>query len=522
MQQSPGSPGQTASSERSVSVWEATVPQRTFPPLAGDAETDVCVVGAGIAGMTTAYLLAKAGRRVIVLDKTSVGGGETGQTTAHLSSALDDYFHVLEKVHGAQGARLAFESHQAAIDRVGEIAAAEGIDCGYRRVDGYWFLGPGQAHDLLERERDAARRAGASAELMERIPGVPFDSGPALRFGHQGQFHVLAYLSGLADAILRLGGRIHTGNRVTEFEGGPRATARGDGFGVFAGALVVCTNPPSHDRFALHTKQAPYRTYVVAGRVPAGTVPVALYWDTQEPYHYVRTHPVEGDASRVWVIVGGEDVKQGHDDDHEPRFAALVEWARPRFGIPSAELRWSGMVMEPADYLAFIGPDPAGRENVYVATGDSGHGMTHGTIAGMLISDLVLGRPNAWATLYDPSRRTLSTASVKEFLGENLDVARQYARLSPTFRDVERAEEVAPGTGAVLQRGLRKVAVYRDEQGVAHEMSALCTHLQCVIRWNSQERSWDCPCHGSRFAPTGEVLTGPAIHPLEKLDEDGE
>jgi glycine/D-amino acid oxidase-like deaminating enzyme/nitrite reductase/ring-hydroxylating ferredoxin subunit len=507
-----------ASTERSVSVWESTVPQRTFPPLAGDAEADVCVVGAGIAGMTVAYLLAKAGRRVIVLDKASVGGGETGQTTAHLSSALDDYFHVLEKVHGQGGARLAFESHQAAIDRVGEIAAAEGIDCDYTRVDGYWFLAPGEPRELLEKERDAARRAGAAAELVEAIPGVPFDSGPALRFPRQGQFHVLKYLSGLADAIQRLGGRIHTGNLVTEVEGGARAAARGEGFSVSAGAVAVCTNPPVHDRFALHTKQAPYRTFVVAGRVPAGTVAPALFWDTMEPYHYVRTQPVEGDPSRAWLIVGGEDVKQGHADDADERFERLLAWARARFGLQAAELSWSGMVMEPADYMAFIGPDPAGRENVYVATGDSGHGMTHGTIAGMLISDLVLGRPNAWATLYDPSRKTLSVDSVKEFVMENVDVAAQYAKLSPTFRDAASADEVAPGTGAVVQRGLHKVAVYRDEQGVAHEMSALCTHLQCVIRWNSEEKSWDCPCHGSRFGPTGEVLTGPAIYPLKRLD----
>lgn len=507
-----------ASSERSESVWEATVPQRVFPPLRGDAEADVCVVGAGIAGMTVAYLLAKEGRRVIVLDKTSVGGGETGQTTAHLSSALDDWFHVLEKVHGEGGARLAYESHAAAIDRIGAIAAAEGIQCDYARLDGYWFLGPDESPELLDRERDAARRAGAAAERVDRIPGVPFDSGPALRVAGQGQFHVLKYLSGLADAIVRLGGRIHTGNLVTEIEGGTRATAKGDGFSVSAGSVAVCTNPPVHDRFALHTKQAPYRSYVVAGRVPASTLTPALWWDTREAYHYVRTQPVEGDPSQLWLIVGGEDVKQAHADDHEARYARLVEWARPRFGLREAELRWSGMVMEPADYLAFIGPDPAGRENVYVATGDSGHGMTHGTLAGMLITDLVAGRPNPWASLYQPSRVTLSVDFAKEFVKENLDVAKQFAKLSPTFHDADSAAEVPPGTGMVVQRGLKKVAVYRDDQGVAHEMSALCTHLQCVIRWNSEERSWDCPCHGSRFAPTGEVLTGPAIYPLKRLE----
>lgn len=511
------------SSERSVSVWEATVPQREFPPLAGHAEADVCVVGAGIAGMTAAYLLAKAGKRVIVLDKTGVGGGETGQTTAHLSSALDDYFHVLEKVHGEQGARLAYESHQAAIDQIGAIAAAEGIDCDYARVEGYWFRAADDGHDpdFLRTELDAARRAGAAAELVDRIPGVPFDSGQALRFAAQGQFHVLKYLSGLADALQRLGGRIHTGNLVTEVEGGAPASAKGEGFSVSAGAVIVATNPPVHDRFALHTKQAPYRTYVIAGRVPAETVRPALMWDTREDYHYVRTQPVEGDPSRVWVIVGGEDVKQGHADDHEARFARLLEWARPRFGIQQAEMTWSGMVMEPADYLAFSGRDPSGRENVYVHTGDSGHGMTHGTLGAMLISDLVLGRPNEWETLYDPSRKTLSKDSIMEFATENLDVAAQFLKLAPTFHDVRSADQVAPGTGAVMQRGIQKVAVYRDEAGAVHEMSALCTHLQCVIRWNSEEKSWDCPCHGSRFGPTGEVLTGPAIYPLKRLDGGG-
>ncbi|WP_420126863.1 FAD-dependent oxidoreductase [Longimicrobium sp.] len=511
------------SSEKSVSVWEATVPQREYPPLAGEAEADVCVVGAGIAGMTAAYLLAKAGRRVIVLDKSGVGGGETGQTTAHLSSALDDYYHVLEKVHGEKGARLAYESHHAAIARIGAIAAEEGIGCDYARVDGYWFRQPDDGHgpDFLEKELEAARRAGAEVEMVPRIPDVPFDSGPALRFAGQGQFHVLKYLAGVADAIRRLGGRIHTGNLVTEGEGGARATARGEGFSVSAGAVIVATNPPMHDLFALHTKQAPYRTYVIAGKVPAGTVRPALFWDTLESYHYIRTQPVEGDAGQVWVIVGGEDVKQGHADDHDERYARLLEWARPRFGVQSAELKWSGMVMEPFDYMAFSGRDPAGRDNVYVHTGDSGHGMTHGVLGGMLIGDLILGRPNEWETLYEPSRKTLSTDSLTEFARENLDVAKQYLKLSPTLSDADSAAEVAPGTGAVVQRGLHKVAVYRDEAGVAHEMSALCTHLQCVIRWNSEERSWDCPCHGSRFAPTGEVLTGPAIYPLKRLDASG-
>jgi Rieske Fe-S protein len=213
------------------------------------------------------------------------------------------------------------------------------------------------------------------------------------------------------------------------------------------------------------------------------------------------------------VIVGGEDVKQAHEDDAEDRFDRLVAWARPRFGVERAELRWSGMVMEPFDYLAFIGRDGS-RDNVYLATGDSGHGITHGTIAGMLLTDLVVGRPNPWTTLYDPSRKTLSRHSVTEFVTETLDVAAQVARMAPVGGDVSGPDEIRPGEGAIYRNGARKVAGYRDESGALHELSAACTHLGCAVAWNSTERSWDCPCHGSRFAPTGEVLTGPAISPL--------
>lgn len=510
------------SSERSLSVWEQSSPQKSYPPLTGDARADVVVVGAGIAGMSVAYHLAKAGQRVIVLDDNAVGGGETGQTTAHLTSAMDDYYQVLEKVHGKDGARIARESHQGAIDAIERIVRDESIDCDFQRVDGYWFLGPNRDRRFLEKERDAAHRAGATdAEFVSRIPIDGWESGPALRFPNQAQFHALRYLEGLSRAIEAAGGRIHTGTHVNEVKGGPQPRVSGDGFSVSAAAVVVCTNSPISDFVKMHTKQAPYRTFVVAAKIPAGSVPPILFWDTEDPYHYLRTQAVDGDAERVWLIVGGEDHKTGHHDDAADRYARLEAWTRARFpAVTEFELRWSGQVLEPVDYMAFIGRDP-GNENVYIVTGDSGQGMTHGTIAGILIPDLILGRANEWEKLYDPARKTLSFDTAKMFLEENLDVGAQYASLLPTGGDVKGGDAIARGEGAILQRGVSKIAAYRDDDGVLHQRSAYCTHLGCVVKWNSEEKSWDCPCHGSRFSATGDtVLNGPALVGLPPVEDD--
>jgi Rieske Fe-S protein len=260
---------------------------------------------------------------------------------------------------------------------------------------------------------------------------------------------------------------------------------------------------------------------VIAGRVPSGSVPKALYWDTPDPYHYVRLHHVRTGAGvgHDMLIVGGEDHKTGQKDDAEERFRCLEEWARERFPmLETVEYRWSGQVLEPMDYMALIGPQPGDSENVYLATGDSGQGMTHGTIAGMLLTDLIIGRKNQWAKLYDPSRVTISTSSAMEFAKENLNVAVQYADwVRPG--EVSSPHDILPGTGAVIRRGAKKIAVYRADDGTLHERSAVCTHLKCIVDWNSAEKSWDCPCHGSRFDPYGQVLNGPAIKALEPVEE---
>jgi glycine/D-amino acid oxidase-like deaminating enzyme/nitrite reductase/ring-hydroxylating ferredoxin subunit len=498
------------------SIWMQGIRLPVRSALSGVEKADVCVVGAGIAGLTTAYMLARAGRKVIVLDDGEIGSGETSRTTAHLVNALDDRYFELERLHGERGARLAAQSHARAIDEIEEIVRSEQIDCEFERLDGYLFVPPGDDPEILSRELKAAHRVGlTNVELIESAPLASFDTGPSLRFPRQGQFHPLKYLAGLAQCFEKLGGKIFTNSHATKMEGGPRARVETTPGGVVdADAVVVATNTPVNDWVTIHTKQAAYRTYVIGIRVPHGSVRRALYWDTPNPYHYVRLQ--RETSARDILIVGGEDHKTGQADDFEERFARLRAWTSERFPkLEQTVYCWSGQVMEPVDGLAYIGRNPGDASNVYIATGDSGNGMTHGTIAGMLLRDLILGKNNEWATLYDPSRITLRAA--KEFVSENLNVAAQYGDLLSGGK-IDNPQEVSPNSGAIQRRGLKKIAVYRDGKGALHEFSAVCPHLGCVVAWNDAEKSWDCPCHGSRFDALGKVLNGPAMGDLSPAE----
>jgi glycine/D-amino acid oxidase-like deaminating enzyme/nitrite reductase/ring-hydroxylating ferredoxin subunit len=498
---------------RQEPIW-TSVPAPDFPKLTEGASVDVAVVGAGIAGVTTAYLLAREGLSVVLLDDGPVGGGMTSVTTAHLSNALDDRYLRVERLRGGDGARKAAESHSAAIERIERIVADEGIDCDFVRLDGYLFPIPGEDPELLRRELDAARRAGLDVEIVPRAP-LPFDAGAAIRFPRQGQFHPLKYLYALAAAVERLGGRVVSGAHVDEIEDGAPARVRVGERTVAARSVVVATNVPINDRFAIHTKQAPYMTYVIGAVVPRGSIERALYWDTGDPYHYVRLQPMPEDGDRDCLIVGGEDHKSGHADDGRERHTRLEAWARERFPmVERIAFTWGGQVMETLDGLAYIGRNP-GDENVYVVTGDSGMGMTHGTIAGMLLTDLIQGRQNPWRELYEPSRKILGAAD--EWLKENLDVAAQFAGY---VMPGESAGKIPWDSGAVIQRGLSKVAAYRDEKGELHEMTAVCPHLGCIVQWNGEEKTWDCPCHGSRFDKAGKVVNGPANVDLAPVHEE--
>jgi glycine/D-amino acid oxidase-like deaminating enzyme/nitrite reductase/ring-hydroxylating ferredoxin subunit len=498
-----------------VSVWQETTPDLPLRAAARD-ECEVCVIGAGMAGITAAYLLNLQGRDVQVIEAFDLGAGETGRTTAHLSAVLDDGFVELAKLFGADGARLAAQSHAAAIDLIERIVRDEKIECDFERLDGMLFAATPAQADLLKQEHQAALQAGfANVAAVETAGVANARLGPALRFPDQAMFHAGRYLQGLARAFVARGGTIATGVRALAVEEGDPARVMLEGGREIRARHVICaTNSPFIDRVTMHTKQAAYRTYVVGFEVEQGAFPPVLLWDLDDPYHYVRlVRNVDGGEV---LIIGGEDHKTGQDEDPDSRFSRLIDWSRDQFsGLGDVRYRWSGQVMEPVDGLAYIGRNP-GDENIYVITGDSGHGMTHGTLGGMILSDLISGRENPWAALYDPARKTLRAAGT--FLDENANAVGHLVKDWMARGDTKERNAIAPGAGAIVRDGLKLLAVYRDEDGRFHERSAACTHLGCVVQWNVVESSWDCPCHGSRFGPDGTVLNGPAARPLERHD----
>ncbi len=490
-------------------VWQE-IPANPAFQSALPAAADVCVVGAGIAGLSVAYALARAGKRVVVLEAKSVGSGMTSCTTAHLACVLDDRFSSVLRVRGEEHTRLGVDAHAAAIDFIEDAVAREEIDCGFKRLDGYLVAASVRDQDLLDREAEAAKTLGVACEPLASAPG--FRGERCLRFPRQGRFEPMAYLAGLARAVVRLGGTMVTDTRADSIEDGSPCKVTIGKHVLTAGAVVVATNSPVNDRFAIHTKQFPYMTYAIGLRVRADQVADALVWDTEDPYHYVRLAGKPGADGFDTLVVGGEDHKTGHAQDGDARFARLGAWAREHFsGLGEVTHKWAGQVLETVDGLAFIGRNP-GDTNVYVVTGDSGMGMTHGTIAGILIPALVTHGSHPWEPVFAPGRTPVG--GVAEFVSENADVALQYADWV-RGGDVSSVEEIGTGCGAVVRSGLSKLAVYRDDDGKLNACSAKCPHLGAVVRWNAAEKTWDCPAHGSRFDAKGKVTQGPANTDLQ-------
>jgi glycine/D-amino acid oxidase-like deaminating enzyme/nitrite reductase/ring-hydroxylating ferredoxin subunit len=506
--------------EQSRSVWMDIEVAPDARPLDGPAEADVVVVGAGIAGLSIAYELAVRGRKVLVLDRGTIAGGMTARTTAHLAPVCDDSLTDLLSMRGLDLARGFEASQAAAVDRIEEIQASLRIDCDFRRLPGILFLDPEAEESVLDDEARSAAEIGVAADRARGLPQFEgLADGPFLRYPDQATFHPLKYLRGLAKALVEKGARLCSDTAVTEVEEndlGVRLTVEG-GHTVTARHAVVATNSPIHDLVAIHTKQAPYRTYAMGFEIAAGRLPDALYWDTADPYHYVRLVRGKAAEGRDILIVGGEDHKTGEADDAPVRFGRLEAWIKALIpDIGPERFKWSGQVMDTLDYCGFIGAQ-SGSNRVFVATGDSGQGMTHGVVASLIIPALIDGAECPFAEVYDPDRKPVKAAST--YVSENMTAAVNLVNYVLPG-EIRSADELEPGQGAILREGLTKIAAYRQPDGTLIRRSAVCTHLGCHLQWNSFETCWDCPCHGSQFAPDGAVLNGPAIAPLARVDED--
>ncbi|MBA3602700.1 MAG: FAD-dependent oxidoreductase [Parachlamydiaceae bacterium] len=488
-----------------------------FEPLKNNLKVKVGIVGGGITGLTIAYELSRRGISAVILEDGAIAGGESSRTSAHLSNALDDRYYNLEQVHGKENARLAAESHSAAIDYIESLCKEKNIDCDFERVEAYLFNPPLQESDNLIKELNAAKRCGIDVTMVDKSPIESYNTGPCVKFPSQAEFSPLKYLEKLSHCVVEMGGKIFDQTHVKEIretkDGCQLITVSGNI--VEAENVVIATNSPINNPFFPHLKQASYRTYIIAGSIPKGSVPKALYYDTLDPYHYIRVVE-ESDSDTDLLLVGGEDHRVGICADPNESYEILERWTKTRFPkMGPITHRWSGQIVEPIDSLAFIGRSKS-HSKIFIATGDSGNGLTHGTIAGMLISDLITGKSNPWEKLYDPSRKSLSALS--DFVEENAVTFAQY-RDWVTEGDVSSINEIKPNSGAIVRQGAQKIAAYKDSDGQIHTLSAVCPHLKGLVRWNEAEQTWDCPCHGSRFKATGEVINGPANCPLARYEK---
>lgn len=476
--------------------------------LEGDLTVDVAVVGGGISGLTTALLLQLEGARVAVLEAAEIGCGVTGHTTGKLTAGHGLAYSRIEGTHGVEAARAYAASQLAGIELVRRLAETHEIDCELETAANHVYAETENEVESLQAEVDAARRAGLPAELL-RDETLPVFALAAVRLEGQAQLHARKYVLGLARALRVAGGAVHERSPVQETSSDPARVDTPLGT-VRARHLVVATNAPITFQGIFFARAHPKRAYVVGAQVGDHGVD-GMWINVGSPTRSLRTAPA-GDAGRLLLVVG-EGHRVGQDDGSD-RYAALETFLRQHFPDARPSYRWSTQDQYPVDGVPYIGQ--VGDGNVYVATGFGGWGLSNGSLAGLLLADAILGRENPWASLYDPDRSALLRAP-GTLVKENAVVARELVtgklRRRPTS-----VEEVSPGTGEVLDLEGERVAVYRDESGDVLALSPECTHMGCVVAWNAAERSWDCPCHGSRFHVDGTVLDGPALRPLEPVD----
>jgi glycine/D-amino acid oxidase-like deaminating enzyme/nitrite reductase/ring-hydroxylating ferredoxin subunit len=501
------------------SLWmKVALPE--FPALQRDIDVDVLIVGAGVTGITTAYLLGQEGVRVALIDREQVATGDTARTTAHLTYVTDERLHQLASKFGADAARKFWEGGQVGLDTIEGIAEEIGNDVEFVRVPGYLHTRIGQQVDpkdveTLQKDAELAQSFGFDATFADR---TAYSNMPGVRFAQQAKFHPRRYLKGLLGVIQQQGGQVFENTAFESVDDGDPMTVHANGHQIRCKYLVMATHNPLMGKKGLltaslfQTKLALYTSYVLGARLPDGAVPEGLYWDTYDPYEYLR---IEQHEDHQYAIFGGEDVKTGQEDDPERVFERLTR--RLREVLPQAQVdrRWLGQVIETDDGMPFIGEN---EQREFIATGFSGNGWTLGTLGALMARDQFLGRRNPWSSLFAVGRSPFHGGAWR-YVQENVDYPYYFVRDRLRRAELESPDQVGPGEGRIVSHQGKKVAAYRDDSGTLTLLAPQCTHLKCLVKWNSADRTWDCPCHGSRFRPTGEVLGGPAEQPLKRLHE---
>ena len=493
-----------------TSYWIASTERTGYPAAPGEVDVDVAVLGGGIAGLSAAAALKAAGRTVAVVEAGRIVEGVTGNTTAKVSASHGLLYAYLVERFGEERARLYAQSQLAGLDHIARTVAAERVECDFVRTESWVYtLDPAEV-EQLRREADVAQRLGLPVTYEDTVP-LPFETAGGIRYADQARFHPRRYLLHLAGTIPGDGSVVLEETRALDVDEGDPCVVTTDRGVVRAHDVVVATHVPFLDRGLFFARQFPIRDYVVAAPVD-GDAPDGMFLSTEQPTHSMR---VAADGNRTLLIVGGEGHPTGRAQDTEERYDRLAAWTRERFRVGEVAYRWSTQDYTSTDRVPFVGRFHPGARRLWVATAFGAWGMTNGTMSGLLLADLVTGKENPWAAVYDPNRIGPATETAKRFVRENAAVAKELAGGYLTPGDVASADELAPGEAAVIRHGLAKTATYRDESGTLHAVSARCTHLGCVVGWNAAERSWDCPCHGSRFDVDGAVLDGPAVDPLE-------
>jgi glycine/D-amino acid oxidase-like deaminating enzyme/nitrite reductase/ring-hydroxylating ferredoxin subunit len=501
---------------RNIPVWIDDTAIRKFPQLQRNINADVLVVGAGITGITAAYLLKKAGLTVALIDRGQVASIDTGHTTAHLTYVTDVQLQELVRDFGNVHAQATWDAGAAAIDEIERIVEEEGSDCDFTRVPAYLHARVGASSkkesSSLKKEADIAAKLGFDAAYLS---SAPYFNLPAVSFANQAKFHPRKYLRSLVEKISGSGSHVFEQSAASEFDAKKRRVKVSRNWISFDRVVMATNNPlvglaSMTSATLFQTKLSLYTSYALGARVPIGTIPEALFWDTREPYDYLR---VDKRSVFDYVVFGGEDHKTGQKRHTTRAFARLL--ARLKKIIPPARVdhRWSGQVICSPDGLPYIGEN---AERQFVATAYCGNGITFGTVAAMMARDWTTGRKNPWTELFAVDRKKIKGA-VWNYLRENKDYPYYMIKDRLARAESDSVRELKSGEGMIIGRRGKKVAAFRDPNGNVHRLSPVCTHLGCLVRWNPAESTWDCPCHGSRFKPTGEVIAGPAEEPLPPI-----